>query len=433
MSIAQSFRTHFDPEILKSLKWQYFLNIGIGVLGAAYILALSRLLGPESFGAYTLCAALPAVAAALLDYRLQEFVLYIREHCERTEFPRILAALFWFDALAKLLVVALALAAFAVLDARGYDGIYLRFVVLSSVLVFVGKSFSGPAMGTLRSCGKLEYFSIVQVADWFFRLVALAVLFFAARLTVASVIWSQIAVAGIFNAVVVRRAMREIDLSAAQFLAGPIAVPGVFRKHSRLIFANQGISATDAVVKELDVIVSGIFLSTAQVATYKVAKSMAAIAWRLADPVLIVIMPKMAKLHSQGRMEELSAFVRTLTWGLAPTAVLLFGASVCGVFLLGPFVLGPEYAEAITLFPLASAWILVALPLVWTHSLSIASGKPAIFFLGGGIGNGIGLVAIWLGAWRFGIEGALIGLSLAFCLPFLFSFLLLRRYGVFRW
>jgi O-antigen/teichoic acid export membrane protein len=88
---------------------------------------------------------------------------------------------------------------------------------------------------------------------------------------------------------------------------------------------------------------------------------------------------------------------------------------------------------AITLFPWESAWFLGALPLVCTHSLTIASAKPAIFFLGGGIGNGIGLVAIWLGAWRFGIEGALIGLSLAFCLPFLFSFLLLRRYGVFRW
>jgi hypothetical protein len=46
------------------------------------------------------------------------------------------------------------------------------------------------------------------------------------------------------------------------------------------------------------------------------------------------------------------------------------------------------------------------------------------------LGNGIGLLAILLGASQFGIEGALVGLSLAFCLPFVFSFLLLRRSGV---
>jgi O-antigen/teichoic acid export membrane protein len=432
VSIVSALRSNFDAEILKSLRWQYFLNIGIGVLGAAYILSLSRLLGPESFGTYTLCAAFPAVAAAMFDYRLQEFVLYIRENCGRSEFPRILAALFWFDALSKLLVVGLALAAFAVLKARGYEGIYFHFVLLSSVLIFVGKSFSGPAMGTLRSCGKLEYFSTVQVTDWFFRLLALAGLFLAGRVDIPAVLWSQIVIGGLFNAVVVARAMREIGLTRQQFVSGPRSAPRLLRENARLIFANQGISATDAVVKELDVLVSGIFLTTSEIATYKVAKSMAAIAWRLADPVLIVIMPKMARLHSLGRKSELQAFVSALTLALTPSAVVIFTVSVAGVFIVGPFVLGPEYAQSIALFPLASAWILVALPLVWTHSLSIASGKPGLFFAGGGLGNGIGLLAILLGASQFGIEGALVGLSLAFCLPFVFSFVLLRHSGVIR-
>jgi O-antigen/teichoic acid export membrane protein len=428
----KSFRTYFDAEILYSLRWQYFLNIGIGILGAAYLLALSRLMGPEDFGTYTLCAALPTVAAALLDSRLQEFVLYISENCDRSKYPRILAALFWFDAFSKLLVVCLALAAFAALNARGYSGIYLSYVFLSAVLVFVGKSFSGPAMGTLRSCGKLEYFSTVQVIDWVFRLIALGALFLAGRVTIANVIVSQIVVAGVFNLVVVRRATSEINMTAAEFIAGPTGVLNLLKRYARLIFANQGISAMEAVVKELDVIVSGVFLTTVQIATYKVAKSIAGVAWRLADPILIVILPKMAKLHASGRTSELNGFVRALSLGLAPSAILLFGASVAGVLLLGPFVLGPDYAEAITVYPFAAAWILIALPLVWTHSLSVATGRPGLFFLGSGFGNGIGLLAICLGAWQYGVAGALVGLSLAYCLPFLFAFLLLRRFGVTR-
>lgn len=432
MSIISSLRSNFDAELLKSLRWQYFLNIGIGVIGAGYLLALSRILGPETFGTYTLCAALPAVAAAVCDYRLQEFVLYARENSESDEFRRTLAALFWFDALSKLLVVGLALGAYVVLRARGYKGLYVDFVLLSSMLVFVGKSFSGPAMGTLRSYGKLEYFSTVQVTDWIFRLIALAGLFFASRVDIRTVLWSQILIGGAFNAVVVRRATVAAGLPFSQFAAGWRGVSATLRQHGRLIFANQGISATDAVVKEVDVIVSGIFLTTAQIGVYKVAKSLAVIAWRLADPILIVIMPKLARLHSLGQRDELDGFVRALTLGLLPSAVFLYTASVAGVYLLGPLALGPQYALSIAVYPLASAWLLIALPFVWTHSLSMACGKPTLFFLGSGLGNGIGLLAIVMGAARFGVEGALVGLALAYCLPFVFSYLLLRRSGVVR-
>jgi O-antigen/teichoic acid export membrane protein len=160
---------------------------------------------------------------------------------------------------------------------------------------------------------------------------------------------------------------------------------------------------------------------------------MAGMAWRLADPIFIVIMPKLAKICSSDQTEKLTSFVKALLLVLIPSALLLFVTSVAGVALVGRFLLGKEYVEAVKLYPAASAWILIALPLIWTHPLSIASGKPSLFFVGGGLGNAVGLLAIVLGAWRFGVEGALIGLSLAFCLPFVFSFMILRRFGVIRW
>lgn len=432
MSRLDLILSNFDSDLLKSLKWQYFLNVGIGILGACFLIALGRLLGPTSFGTYTLCAALPAVAVVLLDCRLQEFVLYAKENSEEAYFPSLFASLLWFDAAAKLLAAALSIGAFLFLEHRGYQGIYLEAVLLSIALVFVSKCLSGPAMGLLRSCGKLEYFSTAQVLDWAFRLLALGLLALTGRVSIANVLATQIVIGGLVNVIVVRRALLELKLSFRQFVEGPRGLPRLLKENAKLIFANQGISATESVVKELDVIVSGIFLTTAQVGTYKLAKGMAGIVWRLADPIFIVIMPKLAKLHSNGQMDELNAFLRALMLILAPGAALLFGASVVGILLVGPLLLGPEYSEAVQLYPLAAMWIVIALPLIWTHSVSVASGKPVIQFLGSGLGNGIGLLAIWLGSWQLGLEGAMIGMSLAYCLPFVFAFVLLRRLRIVR-
>jgi O-antigen/teichoic acid export membrane protein len=426
-------KRHLSSDIIKSLKWQYFLNIGLGIIGATYLLLLSQILGSESFGIYTLCAAIPAVSVALFDYRLQEFVLYIKENSRIADFPKTLSAILWLDLLSKIAFSLLSVSAFYFMKMLGYKDIYLDIVILCTALIFVGKMFSGPAMGTLRSCGKLEYFSFAQVADWTLRLAALICLYANDLVSISSALWSQIFIAAIFNALIVRRAAIEVGLSLDDFFTKSNRLSSLLSSNSHLIIANQGISASDSVVKELDVVISGIFLTAPQIAAYKVAKSLAAIAWRLADPVFIVIMPKMAKLNAAGHSAELSAFVKALTLILLPVAIALFGASVVGVMLMGPYLVGPDYVQAISLYPLASAWILVALPLIWTHSLAAACGRPAIFFVGGGIGNAIGLGAIFFGAWLYGINGALAGLSVAFALPFALSFLLLRRAGVFTW
>lgn len=426
MAFLRSIYRHLDSDLLHSLRWQYFLNIGLGLLGAGFIFTLGRLLGAERFGIYTLCAAIPAVAVALLDLRLQEFVLYLRENSEDETFGNSVSSLFWLDAVSKALVGVISILVYFILEGQGYKGIVLEYVAVAAAMIFFTKSFSSPAMGVLRSSGKLEYFSIAQVVDWSLRLSGLFCLMLLNTVTIPHVFFVQILVGMPVNFVVARRALSEISVTLPQLLFGFRGLLGVVDRHARLLFSNQGISATDAVVKELDVLVSGIFLSTAQIGTYKVAKSMAAVAWRMADPILIVIMPKLARMHAQDSGQELAIFLRALTFALTPSAMIIYGGSVAAAMILGPQVVGPEYSEAIRVFPIASAWILIALPLVWTHSLAIASGRPSLFLLGSSIGNGLGLVAIYFGAWQFGIEGALTGLSLAFCLPFAVSYVLFR-------
>jgi O-antigen/teichoic acid export membrane protein len=98
-----------------------------------------------------------------------------------------------------------------------------------------------------------------------------------------------------------------------------------------------------------------------------------------------------------------------------------------------PQFFGNEYKKAVELYPYSSAWILFALPFIWTHSMAMATGRPAIQFRAGLVGNGLGLLAILAGVYFGGLAGAAAGLSLAFCLPFITSFFLLRKAGLVRW
>jgi O-antigen/teichoic acid export membrane protein len=419
----------------RQLKWQYFLNIGIGVLGAIYILALGRLLGVSDFGIYTLCLAVPTVTLNLADARLQECMLYFRaNHPNRRAYADTAVSLFCYDvgirAVAAIASIFVALA----LTYFGYLHLYLDYVLWSAAAVFATKAMSTPAMGVLRGEGELDYFSKAQVADWSVRLLALVILTYSDSLSITTALFSQLLSGGFFNFLIIRRAHKIVfGPLKIKFRQGWAGISSLIRTNRRLIFGSQTISAMDCVVKELDVLICGVFLSSAQIGIYKMAKNFAGIVWRLADPVYILILPRLAALHAAGDLARLNILTKTAAMGLFVTGMFLYVVSVAVMTLIGPLILGPEYLPTIKLFPIASFWIMLTLPLIWTHSMSLAAGRPDIQMWGGAIGNGLGAMAITAGAAGAGVYGATWGLNAAYFLPFLFSFIFLRRKGIVQW
>lgn len=419
----------------RQLKWQYFLNIGIGVLAAVYVLALGRLLGVSDFGVYTLCVALPTVTLNLSDARLQECMLYFRANLPNGKaYAETAVSVFCFDiAIRAIAAIASILAALA-LTYLGYLHLYLEYVLWSAAAVFSTKAMSTPAMGILRGEGELDYFSKAQVADWSVRLLALFILACSGKLSITTALLSQLLSGGFFNFLIVRRACCILFVPLAINLReGWAGISSLIGTNRRLIFGSQAISAMDCVVKELDVLICGVFLSSAQIGIYKMAKNFAGIVWRLADPVYILVLPRLAALYAAGNSERLNILTKTLAIGLFVTGLILYGVSVGAMALIGSLMLGPEYLPTIELFPIASLWIVFTLPLIWTHSMSLAAGRPDIQMWGGAIGNGLGAIAITAGAYEAGVYGATWGLSAAYFLPFLFSFIFLRRKGIFQW
>jgi O-antigen/teichoic acid export membrane protein len=422
-------------DIMRMARWQYFLNIGLGIVGALYMLVLGRLLGAAEFGFYTLCVAVPTVVFSLSDARLQECILYLHANAgSKAEFRTQAVAIYAFDVAVRLVALVTSILFGFIIVRLGYAKVDAHLVLLATLTVVTTKLVSTPSMGVLRANGEMSFFSIMQVADWAMRLVSLVALYAIGALSLQNVLITQIVIGGIFNVFVILRALCILELdSVSQVITDARNIVPVLRANRSLVFGSQAISAMDSVVRELDVLICGLFLSVAQVGVYKMAKSLAGIVWRLADPVYIIVLPRLAALHAAKDHDRLAHLTRLLTLGLAGFSLILYLVSVVGVDVIGPRLVGPEYAQAIALYPLAAAWIVVALPLLWTHSMAIAAGRPVIQMWGGLLGNGIGLLALFAGAYSFGLTGAAIGLSLAYCLPFVFSFVLLRRAGVVGW
>lgn len=425
-----------DRDLLRPLQWQYFANITVGVVGALYMLLLGGMIGVHEFGIYAIVVAAPTMVSNCFDLRLQETIIYLQSRLGSDEGDvdsDVIASIMMTDLLARL--VGLTLSVIAGMLVALYLGVDVGFIVAlaAALVVFLAKAGNSPAMGILRVRGELDYFAKCQVSDWSVRLLLLVALHQAGALNLLTILASQACSAAFHNGLVIARANLKFREEAGHALFGGLGSIGrTWRTHRSLLLNGQAISISDSVIKELDTIAVASLLPVSSVGAYKMAKNFAGIAWRAADPIYIVILPRLAQLRSHADSAALRSFLRSMTFLLLGFGVILFGGSVLAAHLGVRLVLGPEFAPSAAIFPLAGAWILIGTPLIWTHSLAFAAGRPGVQTWASAIGNIVGLLAIYAGAWQFGLSGAALGLSVAYALPFVLAFVFLRSAGLTR-
>lgn len=422
-----------ESDLLRPLQWQYFANITVGVIGALYMLLLGRTIGVHEFGIYAVVVATPTLVSNCFDLRLQETIIYLQSRvggegggADAVDSGAI-ASIVSIDLLARCAGLAASIVAGVVVDAYLGMGVGLAVLLAAALAVFLGKAGNSPAMGILRVRGELDYFAKCQVSDWTVRTLLLIALQQSGNLNLFTILASQAVSAVFHNGLVVSRANRRFSASEGHSVFGdPGTIGRTWRAHRSLLLNGQAISISDSVIKELDTIAIATILPVSSVGIYKMAKNFAAIAWRAADPIYIVILPRLAELRRAADGGALRAFLHGMTLALLGLGVVLFAGSVLAAHLGVAFVLGPQFAATATIFPLAGAWILVGTPLIWTHSLAFAAGRPDIQTRASAVGNITGLIAIYFGALQFGLSGAAFGLSIAYALPFVLAFAFLR-------
>lgn len=424
-----------DSDLLRPLQWQYFASITVGVVGAAYMLLLGRMIGVHEFGIYAIVVAAPTMISNCFDLRLQETIIFLQSRIgERGDIDSgVVASIITVDLLARVAGFLLSIIGCAIVVAFLGHGLGAGVILLSALVVFAGKAANSPAMGILRVRGELDYFAKCQVSDWTVRILLLIALQQTGILTLVTILASQSCSAAFHNALVIWRAERRFHIEEGRSMFGGLrSIRRTWRAHRSLLLNGQAISISDSVIKELDTIAVAAVLPVSSVGIYKMAKNFAAIAWRAADPIYIVILPRLAELRNQDTGAALQRFLRRMTLFLLVFGVFLYAGSIVAAHLGVTFVLGSEFAQSAKVFPLAGCWILISTPLIWTHSLAFAAGRPGVQSWASAIGNVTGLIAIYVGAWWFALPGAALGLSVAYALPFVLAFVFLRDAGLTR-
>ena len=424
-----------SSELLRSLQWQYIANIMVGVVGALYMLLLGSALGVREFGIYAIVVATPTLITNCFDLRLQETIIYLHSRTNTDEDidSDIIASVVTIDVLARFAGFVLSIAGGVLVIAYLGANVGLWAISLAALVAFAGKAGNSPAMGILRMRGELDYFAKCQVSDWIVRTALLVALQWAGVLSLVTILASQACAAAFHNGLVIARANGRFAQDKARPLFGDMrSVARTWRTRRALLLNGQAISISDSVIKELDTIAVASILSVSSVGIYKMAKNFAAIAWRAADPIYIVILPHLARLRAEAEGKVLQQFLRNVTLFLLFFGVLLYFGSIFAAHIGVAYVLGPQFAASATVFPFAGAWILVGTPLIWTHSLAFAAGRPDLQTRASVIGNLLGLLAIYFGAWHFGLPGAALGLSVAYALPFTLAFAFLHSAGLDR-
>ncbi|HEY4140394.1 MAG TPA: oligosaccharide flippase family protein, partial [Pseudolabrys sp.] len=291
-----------ESDLLRPLQWQYFANITVGVIGAFYVLLLGRMLGIHEFGVYAIVIATPTLVSNCFDLRLQETIIYLQSRINADEGidGKTIASIVTIDLLARLigfiLSVLVGLLVIAHLGMETGFGI----VLIASLSVLVAKAGNSPAMGILRVWGRLDYFAKCQVSDWSVRILLLLALQQTGNLGLFSILVSQVCSALFHNGLVVARANRLFRKEAGSSIFSDLdSVGRTWRAHRPLLLNGQAISISDSVIKELDTIVIASILSINSAGAYKMAKNFAGIAWRAADPIYIVVLPRLAELYGQ--------------------------------------------------------------------------------------------------------------------------------------
>ena len=440
MSAIAKIRNALDRFQLFSLKdmiWQYVASFGVAIFGAMYILSAGRILGPEDFGIYAIAAAIPTVVNALFDYRIQEVsIVVLSEKADPGVAARNVRLIFLFDILSRVVAFLVSVpAGLVILSLLGLevDPLVPLFAALG---IFFTKAGNGTAIGIMRLSGNIHKYAMLQSLDWALRLAGLVAVYYFGTLTIESAFYVQLPPALLVNLWIVYLSYRiarrtyELDDGGHATLADLIAF---CRGRMKILLSSQSISTVDSVVKELDTLICGIFLSPHSVAIYKMAKSIASIAWKCVDPIFVVILPNIASYISEGRIDELSAILKKATGYLFLVAIVVF----LGVWVLSypftRFFLGASYEDVPTIMPLVSIWIIAALPFIWTHSVSFASGNAELQALSSLTGAIIGAIALIVGAASFGLHGAAIGLSIAYAALFVISFFLLVKKKIVQW
>ena len=349
-------------------------------IGMAQYPLVTRMLGPENYGVWSITISWVGLVSQILSFRLWETVIkYLNQFMGVGDESRALAVLklvllidFSVGVLTFLIVnLSADVAARFVLQSRP-DGADL--IRLEAFNAFMGLSMS-VWMAVLRVFDRFRLISIYNVlssvALFIFWMAVLAAGAGLPGLILASAVvkLGQTIALGALARRELRRRFRGSWFSAD--LSG-------LKDHRReiwvMLFSMNLDTFRKMVTESADILILGWFTAPVQVGLYKLGKQLAFYLNRVFGQFYEVMYPEIPRLYASEGPARVRSFIRRVTFGLGATVLVSVIAACLFAPPLIPIVFGPDYVGAIPLFLVllvSNFWVL----LFWAPSLMVTLGK----------------------------------------------------------
>lgn len=370
---------------------QYGLTGGLVLSEFAYTALLARGLGRRDFGILVLLLSAARICQGITDVRVHEFVMRYAERARglgsASALQQTLSRALRIDLMATAAGVALAVAIGAIAPGV-FPGVVhhrdlLMLAILATAAMWSGRYWS---IGVLRLFHRVDRQAAVQLCGAFSRLAVTAIWFVCFKATIEAVLVIStvcIGAAAVALVVVARRVGREETQALSEDVQLNVDVWHEWRAY---VASNYAIGLLETAYRELDVQLLGWIRGAEEVSIYKVAKTFASAIMQVVDPVATLLFPQFARDVTAGRMTELRRFIVQVSAAfLAGGLILGIGAHVLAPIVF-PRIAGVAYASSVTPFRIIVWCIVITMPLLFTHPLSMAFGRPQLYLAASAVG-----------------------------------------------
>lgn len=390
----------------KALKWQLIANIMQASFGGAFLLILSKYLGAEKFGLYSVVTAAAALIYGLFDFRLQDIalrVITIAESKKNSDLNLAVSSLIFFEIVTKSILIAGVV-------------LYLKFILgdMSDVLLYAfaifGYTFSkilnGVSIALLRFIGRVDVISKFVTIEWGLKLLLLFafIIFDSDNLKVLLLFMGLIGI--LINISQVKFTFKISNVNPGGSVINFSNFIIFHEENKNLIYSGLGISITDLMSKDLDINLMSSIISYQKIGLYKLAKTFVQLIWRAIDPVYFALMPEVQNLVINNQRKQLKILIKKSMLYMLIFSIVLVVLGGVGLLLVQKYFLGSEYDGVLNLYLIVSLWVIICAPLLWAHPLAVAVDSNILSVIAGLLGSIIGIVVLYSTIHEFDVFGA---------------------------
>ncbi len=432
-----------DRNFIKNIKWLAAGNIIQMGLSAAYLLLLAIFLSVNDFGFYSVIVGVAGLVSMLTEVRLQDVASKhfwpLSEELESNQkqsLSKDIVSLYTFDLLVKLIlpcaipVVIFFYSKYSELTVSSYLPLYIFFI--SFYFMKVGSQLN---FAILRIFERPELIVGSMVLELVVRLSLISIIYSIGYLSLEAVI-IVFCVTGIWLNMVqfqwVYRLLKKNEFYLKY--TGITDLKISIKKFKKLMILNNGVSLTALMNNDLDVSILPFVVSLEKIALYKMAKNVAGLAWKLADPISLVFLPKASMLMDRQEYRSLKELtIKVMLISFSVVLIANVGLSVV-LFVGGSKIESLGYPGLVPVFSVMAIAITICSPLAIGHSLLIAQDKAELTVYAAAVSTISGTICLIFLTKSLGLIGAAIAwgssLAVVILVPGIYAYRLLgTRYN----